>query len=93
VLSSLNWSQWVAIAVAVLSAFFAVKDKLPSLKLPRILPGRTAPAAAPTADVDVDVLDLGAIKRLEDRAERRGCPKMQEAVRALEAVFFNKAAK
>jgi hypothetical protein len=84
-LQSLNWTQIAAIAVALASVFFGVKDKLPALK--GLLPSSKA------EPVDEDVADLAAIKRLEARAERRGCPKLAEAVAVVETNFFNRAPK
>jgi hypothetical protein len=80
IILSVDWTQfgkWGALIAAVLVLF---RDKLPAVKNLKI----------PFLQRDVDVDDLAAVKQLEARGERRGCPKLQEAVGGVEKAFFNK---
>ena len=52
---------------------------------------RTVPMPAPTTVTNDDHADLEAMLRLQKRADKSGCPKFQEAVRACEVCFFNHA--
>lgn len=83
-LRALNWVQIIAIATAAGSIFFAVKQYLPAM--PALSLGKASAE-------DDDVADLHALKRLEARAVRSACPKLQEAVRAVEVCFFNHGSK
>lgn len=85
-LQTIDWTQfgkWGAIIGLVVYLF---RDKIPAVKA--IVASKVGVSAE-----DPDVADLAAIKRLEARAERRGCPKLADAVQAVEANFFNRAAK
>lgn len=82
-LSQIDWTQfggWGLIVAGVLAMF---RDKIK----------KAVPALAglnPFGAGDVDVADLAAVKQLEARAERRGCPKLANAVSEVEVCFFNK---
>lgn len=60
---------------------------LPYLK--GVITKKTAPPTPPAEDTDV--LDLKALQRMESRGKRRGCKKLQGAVRELEVSFFNES--
>lgn len=92
-IQSLNWTQIAALVAAILSAFFGVKDKLPSptgvvKSLGKLLPG--GGQSTMVMKLDDEHEDLNAILRLEQRAERRGCKKLSAAVKEVQHCYFNR---
>jgi hypothetical protein len=80
-----NLIEWLQANPTILGAYTAlvigvlmlIRDKLPTKLANRL-------------GYDVDQDDLRAMKQLESRAERRGCPKLKADMEALQRDFFNK---
>jgi hypothetical protein len=85
-LQTIDWTQFGKWGAIIGLVVFLFRDKIPAVQ------GLIASKVAGVEE-DPDVADLTAIKRLEARAERRGCQKLAEAVSVVETNFFNKAAK